>query len=162
MTLTVVWAREPIPADPSIFLAGPMPRASIPVPSWHSAAISLLGELRTRPLTVLTPESRDGIRAEHYDDQFAWENAAREAATAILFWIPRDLATLPGFTTNVEFGHDVRTGKVVLGCPPDCPNPERNRYLIRLAEHYAVPVRQTLADTVVAALAIVEARRPTA
>ncbi|MFD0630529.1 hypothetical protein ACFQ9X_01545 [Catenulispora yoronensis] len=37
---------------------------------------------------------------------------------------------MPGFTTNVEFGLDVAEGRVVLGCPPDCPNPERNRYLI--------------------------------
>jgi hypothetical protein len=55
MTLTVVWAREPIPAGPSIFLAGPMPRASLPVPSWHSAAISLLGERCTRPIRFTTP-----------------------------------------------------------------------------------------------------------
>ncbi|MFJ8855455.1 hypothetical protein [Streptomyces sp. NPDC102437] len=32
--------------------------------------------------------------------------------------------------TNVEFGLDAPTGRAVLGCPPDCPNPERNRYLI--------------------------------
>jgi hypothetical protein len=32
------------------------------------------------------------------------------AAAAILFWIPRGLRTLPGFTTNVEFGLDVTTG----------------------------------------------------
>jgi hypothetical protein len=30
--------------------------------------------------------------------------AALEAATALPFWVPRDPAALPGFTTNVEFG----------------------------------------------------------
>jgi hypothetical protein len=71
-----------------------------------------------------------------------------------LFWIPRDLRTLPGFTTNVEFGLDVTTGRAVLGCPPDCPNPERNRYLIWLARRHGVPVTETLKGTVAAALAI--------
>ncbi|MCI2422871.1 nucleoside 2-deoxyribosyltransferase domain-containing protein [Saccharopolyspora sp. K220] len=83
-----------------------------------------------------------------------WETDARSAATAILFWIPRDLKSLPGFTTNVEFGLDVTTGKAVLGCPPDCPNPERNRYLVYVARRHAVPVCETLTDTVAAALAL--------
>src|SRR5512146_94052 len=69
-------------------------------------------------------------------------------------WRP-DLRTLPGFTTNVEFGLDVTTGRAVLGCPPDCPNPERNRYLIWLAHRHGVPVTETLDGTVAAALAIV-------
>jgi hypothetical protein len=41
----------------------------------------------------------------------------------------------------------------VLGCPPDCPNPERNRYLIHLARHYGAPVLETLDETVCTALA---------
>ncbi|GII63012.1 hypothetical protein Skr01_30970 [Sphaerisporangium krabiense] len=159
MSVTVVWAREPIPGGPSVFLAGPTPRVD-GVPSWRPAAIDALRAAwdGAQPLVVLTPESRDGVRAASYDDQFAWETAAREAADAILFWIPRNLATLPGFTTNVEFGHDVRTGRAVLGCPPDCPNPERNRYLIHLAHRYGVPVRQSLGETVTAALVLVNAR----
>ncbi|GAA0441872.1 hypothetical protein Acor_05970 [Acrocarpospora corrugata] len=152
MTITEIWAREPLPTGPSIFLAGPTPRSPA-VRSWRPAAITLIQRSWPGDLAILIPESRDAIRAADYDDQFSWETRARESATAILFWIPRDLATLPGFTTNVEFGHDVTTGKAVLGCPPDCPNPERNRYLIHLANHYSVPVRQTLPDTVAAALA---------
>lgn len=159
--LTLVWAREPIPTDgPSVFLAGPTPRAGGEVPSWRPAAMRELAAQWTgaRPLTVLSPESRGGKRAAHYDDQVGWETDARAAADAILFWIPRDLATLPGFTTNVEFGLDVATGKAVLGCPPDCPSPERNRYLIWVAHRHGIPVRETLADTVTAALTIVTKR----
>lgn len=161
-TPTVIYAREPLPASgPSVFLAGPTPRAGGPAPSWRPAAIE---ELTARwsgeqPLTVLTPESRDGIRAKHYDDQVGWETEARAAADAILFWIPRDLAVLPGFTTNVEFGLDVSSGKAVLGAPADCPNPERNRYLVYVAGQHRVPVRDTLAATVAAALDIVAARQ---
>lgn len=159
-TPTVVYAREPLPASgPSVFLAGPTPRAGGDVPSWRPAAIEELAARWTgeQPLTVLTPESRGGIRAQHYDDQVGWESEARAAADAILFWIPRDLRTLPGFTTNVEFGLDVGSGKAVLGAPADCPNPERNRYLIYVAEQHRVPVRDTLADTAAAALDIVAA-----
>lgn len=159
---TVVYAREPIPASgPSVFIAGPTPRAGGDVPSWRPAAIEELAARWTgeQPLTVLTPESRGGVRAEHYDDQVGWETEARAAADAILFWIPRDLETLPGFTTNVEFGLDVQSGKAVLGAPADCPNPERNRYLVYVAKRHGVPVRDTLADTAAAALDIVAARQ---
>lgn len=149
--IRVVWARELIPLGPSVFLAGPTPTAGV-VPSWRPAAIEKIRAAATSPLTVLIPESRGGVRAESYDDQFRWETAARAQASVVLFWIPRDLATMPGFTTNVEFGHDVTTGRVVLGCPPNCPNPERNRYLIKLAERYGAPVCETLDDTVRAAL----------
>jgi len=157
--IRVAWAREPLPdSGPSVFLAGPTPRTGT-VPSWRPNALELLTEMwpGPDPLTVLTPESRGGVRAAHYDDQFGWETAARTAATVVVFWIPRDLDTLPGFTTNVEFGHDVTTGRVVLGCPPDCPNPERNRYLIALARHYGAPVRDTLRATLTCAVDCVAA-----
>ncbi|MGA4980021.1 nucleoside 2-deoxyribosyltransferase domain-containing protein [Streptomyces cinereoruber] len=161
MSITLVWAREPIPAGPSVFLAGPTPRLGGDVESWRPAAVEALAEQWTGPgpLTVLTPESRGGKRAAHYDDQVGWETAARKAATAVLFWIPRDLRTLPGFTTNVEFGLDAPTGRAVLGCPPDCPNPERNRYLIYVAGEYSVPVCETLHETVTAALALLGRRQ---
>lgn len=152
MSVTVVMAREPIPAGPSVFLAGPTPRAA-EVPSWRPEAIDLIEQSWSGgPLAVLSPESRGGKRAAHYDDQVGWEHSALSAATVILFWIPRDLATLPGFTTNVEFGLWAASGKAVLGCPPHCPNPERNRYLIWHAHRLGVPVRETLVTTVDAAL----------
>ncbi len=157
MTVTPVWAGEPVPAG-GVFLAGPTPRAQ-DVPSWRPAAVDALTARwdGPGPLTVLIPESRDGVYSLHYDDQVDWEFEAREAASAILFWIPRDMATMPGMTTNVEFGMDVTTGRAVLGCPPDCPSPERNRYLIHVARRHGVPVCETLDDTVTAALAIIRA-----
>ncbi len=160
---TLVMAREPIPtAGPSVFLAGPTPDKSNPVPSWRPEALRALTEQWTGPqaLTVLSPESRNGDRAERYETQVDWETDARAAATAILFWIPRDLKKMPAMTTNVEFGLDVGTGRAVLGCPPDCPNPERNRYLIYVARRHGVPVRTTLTDTVTAALALVSTAHP--
>lgn len=160
-TVNVVMAREPLPdPGPSVFLAGPTPRRANPVPSWRPDAIDLLTRSWSGPgtLTVFSPESRGGVLAENYDDQVGWETQARASSSVILFWIPRDLTSLPGFTTNVEFGLDVPSGSVVLGCPPDCPNPERNRYLIWVARQYATPVRETLADTVATALRMVANR----
>ena len=157
MSLAVVHAREPLPADPGpcVFLAGPTPRRR-DVPSWRPAALAALAGTS---LTVFSPESRQDERPREYHDQVEWEAGALEAADVILFWIPRDVATMPGFTTNVEFGLYVRSGKVVLGCPPDCPNPERNRYLIWLAGRHGVPVTTTLPDTVAAALTLLAADR---
>lgn len=157
--INLIMAREPIPVSPSVFLVNPTPDKSTPVPSWRPEAVRLLAEQWTgeQPLAVLSPESRNGERADRYETQVNWETDAREAATAILFWIPRDMRVLPGMTTNVEFGLDVTSGRAVLGCPPDCPNPERNRYLIHIAHRHAVPVRTTLADTAAAALALVAA-----
>lgn len=158
--INLVMARESLPAaGPSVFLAGPTPDKSSPVPSWRPAAVEALAAqwAGEQPLTVLSPESRDGKRAARYEDQVDWESTARACASAILFWIPRDMRTLPGMTTNVEFGLDVASGRAVLGCPPDCPNPERNRYLIYVARRHGVPVLTTLGDTAAAALALLTA-----
>jgi hypothetical protein len=155
--LTLIYAGQPLPPPgaASVFLAGPTPR-SADVPSWRPAAIAeIAAQWPDEALSVFIPEPLDGQRWAYYDNQMAWETDARAMASAILFWIPRDLRTLPGFTTNVEFGLDVTTGRAVLGCPPDCPNPERNRYLIWLARRHGVPVTETLKRTVAAALAIV-------
>lgn len=154
--VNVVWAREPIPSGPSVFLAGPTPRSST-VPSWRPDAVTAIDAAwaGADPLTVLTPESRGGHQAAEYHDQVEWEAAGLDTATAILFWIPRDVSTLPGFTTNVEFGLYVRSGRVILGCPADCPNPERNRYLIWTAQRYGAPVCTTLAAAVAGAVDLV-------
>ncbi|MFF5638439.1 nucleoside 2-deoxyribosyltransferase domain-containing protein [Streptomyces sp. NPDC012825] len=155
--VTLVMARETLPAGgPSVFFAGPTPDKQTPVSSWRPEAVRLLAEQWNglQPLSVLSPESRHGERAERYEHQVDWETKAREGASATLFWIPRDVKVLPGFTTNVEFGLDAPSGRAVLGAPADCPSPERNRYLIYVAGRFGVPVRTTLADTVAEALAL--------
>lgn len=155
MTVRCVYAYEPIPAGPSIFLAGPTPR-SADVPSWRPHAVRHLEQTwASGRLSVLIPEPRNGEWATDYEDQVGWETYGLDTATVILFWIPRCLRTLPGFTTNVEFGLYARSGRVVLGAPPDCPNPERNRYLIWVAERYGVPVCTTLAEAARAAVRMV-------
>lgn len=148
MTTRLFMAREDIPPGARIFLAGPS--HTDPAQSWRPRAIELLEEhwLNGPVLNVISPESRGGVRAQSYLDQVRWENMARACADVVMFWIPRDLEHLPGFTTNVEFGMDVVAGRAVLGCPVDCPNPERNRYLIAVAKMHRCPVRRTLEETV--------------
>lgn len=152
--MTPVFALQPIPLDrrPSIFLAGPTPRREHPVPSWRPQALDLLRGIGFDGL-VFVPEATDWSPNTEYDGQVQWEWDALEAATAIAFWIPRDLVTLPAFTTNVEFGLWARSGKAVLGCPPGSP---KNRYLIALAHRpdCRVPVRDTLPDTLAVAAAL--------
>lgn len=59
-TVRLVMAREPIPAGPKIFLAGPTPDRSTPVPSWRPKTLDLITArwAGVQPLTVLpTPAS---------------------------------------------------------------------------------------------------------
>jgi len=162
MSIELVYAREPVPAGrPSVMLLGPTAVAGT-IPSWRPRAVELIeaGWRGDEPLVVLTPESRGGVRARTYEDQLASELEMIESADAAMFWIPRDVVLLPGFTTNVEFGLIAGTcpERAVLGAPPDCPNPERNRYLIWHARRLGIPVCDTLPETVFAALALVTAR----
>lgn len=160
--LSLVYTQESIPlSGPSVFLAGPTPR-SRDVASWRPDAVAEIRRQWTGPgpLTVFLPEPRSGLWQHDYDDQFIWELAARAAATALLYWIPRDLRTLPGFTTNVEFGADATSGRAVLGAPPNCPDARRNRYLIHLAHHHGVPVHEDLPTTVTTALHLTQPHPP--
>jgi hypothetical protein len=116
--------QEPDLAGPTIFLAGPTPRSSA-VPSWRVDAIALAERLGFTG-TLLVPERQDWSSSFEYYDQVEWEYTCLEGATIVLFWVPRDLTTLPGFTTNVEFGRYVGSGRCVYGRPEGAPN---TRYL---------------------------------
>jgi hypothetical protein len=156
--IQIVMAREDIPSRPSVFLAGPTPKQGSGTPSWRPAAADALAAAwdRAAPLVVLNPESRGGVRADRYEDQVDWEMSARRQAHVILFWVPRDLDLLPGFTTNTEFGYDVALGRsVVLGSPSDCPNPELNRYLEYLAQWHRAPIRRHLRGAAATAVRLV-------
>lgn len=110
-------------SESAIFLAGPTPRSK-DVPSWRPDAVKILEGLNFSG-TVIIPERRDKTVKIDYMDQVEWEFAGLERARAVAFWVPRDLITLPGFTTNVEFGRYVSRNSV-YGRPPDAP---KTRYL---------------------------------
>ncbi len=143
--LTPVHALEALPR--SIFLAGPTPRDPS-TPSWRPEALRLLGELGFDG-AVYVPESRDWLPHNEYEGQIHWEWEALNLATAVAFWVPRDLVSMPGFTTNVEFGLLIQSGKLVLGFPQGAP---KMKYLARLAERHGASVHHSLAETLQAAV----------
>lgn len=152
--MEVIYAREELPdyLPNSLFLVGPTPRSEL-VPSWRPEALRLLGE-RAFTGTVLIPEDRpdaDGkVRYRgNYNDQVAWETEGLRKSTAILAWVPRDLDSMPAFTTNTEFGLWADSGKMVFGAPLDAP---KNTYLRWHAEQAGISSSETLPDTVDAAL----------
>jgi hypothetical protein len=144
--MTPVFALEPLKR--SIFLAGPTPRDPA-VPSWRPQALKMLEQMGFDG-DVYVPEQRDWQAHDQYDRQIHWEWEALNQATVVAFWVPRDMATMPALTTNVEFGLLVQSGKLVLGFPEGAP---KMKYLARLAERHGAPVHNNLAATLEAAVA---------
>jgi len=128
---------------PSIFLAGPTPRDKKNVPTWRPEALMTLCRLGFEG-AVFVPENSTWAAHDQYDEQIEWEWTGLDMATIVAFWVPRDIATMPAFTTNVEFGMKAQSKKVVLGYPPNAP---KMRYLHRLADRYGITVVHTMEDT---------------
>lgn len=151
--MRTVYSGEPFPNSwtKSLFLAGPTPR-SPEVRSWRPRALQILQGCGYDGI-VFVPENRDGSQpAGGYEDYADWEHKGLNAADCIIFWIPRDLKNLPGFTTNIEFGLFVKSGKIILGFPPDA---EKVRYLAFAAEKFWIPRFSTLEETIAAAVKFV-------
>lgn len=149
--MNTVFALTALPK--SIFLAGPTPR-DVAVPSWRPQALSRLAALGFEG-TVYVPESADWLPHKSYDDQVHWEWEALNLATAVVFWVPRNLATMPAFTTNVEYGLLAHSAKAVLGYPKGTP---KMSYLAKLANRFGVPVHHDLDATLQEAVEMT--RRP--
>jgi len=147
--MKIVYARESFPDEisRSIFLAGPTPRSS-DVASWRPEAISLLEEMGYDG-AVFVPEDSSSAPTFDYMHQVDWEEQGLHLADAIVFWIPRELETLPGFTTNIEWGFWCDSGKVLLGAPESAP---KMAYLRHYAEKFGVPVTESLRKTLEAAI----------
>ena len=130
--MQIVYANQPFPNswDKAIFLAGPTPRSD-EVPSWRPTALRMLQDLGYDGV-VFVPEDEDGLWRHSYDDQVEWERQGLNFADVIVFWVPRELEKMPAFTTNVEFGRWITSGKVDLGRPPKAP---KMRYLDWLIDH---------------------------
>lgn len=121
--------QEVIKGEKSIFLAGPTPR-KIEVKSWRDEVCKKLEELGFDGV-VYVPEYSTHGKFEDYDvqshtNQVEWERTALLNASVILFWIPREIPDMPAFTTNVEFGYWIHTGKIIYGRPDEAV---KNRYL---------------------------------
>lgn len=128
--MRIIYAQQPFPSfqdEELIFLVGPTPR-SPDVPSWRPNALGIIEQHDFDGL-VFAPEPKDGKWKGNYLKQIAWEREALDACSefgSIAAWVPRDLETMPAFTTNVEFGFYVGSERLWYGRPPAAPN---TRYL---------------------------------
>jgi len=109
----------------SVFLMGPTPRIESGGESWRPAMIEAL-EKAGYDGVVFVPETADGKWKDDYVEQIEWEQRYLHQCDRILAWVPRDLETMPAFTTNVEFGEFIASGKVIYGRPEGAP---KTRYL---------------------------------
>lgn len=145
--MKTIFARESLEGVEGkvLFLAGPSPRSAV-VASWRKEAVRLIEE-RGWEVTVLVPEDRDGVWDESIDfvEQIEWEEAGLRRADCIAFWIPRDLKTMPAFTTNIEFGAWKESGKIVLGFPPKAP---KMGYLVHYGQKLGIPMSSSLVGTI--------------
>ena len=124
MTFNIVFADQIIPTEitKSIFLAGPSPRVK-EIKDWRHDALSLFEKNGfTGTIFIPVPKDRfygcDDSFDWTYDNQVEWECKARNVSDIILFWIPRNINNgMPGFTTNIEFGEDLHSGKIIYGIP---------------------------------------------
>lgn len=153
MTLHTIYNLEDVPANlPALFLAGPTPR-SADVASWRPQALEILQECGYNA-TVIIPEDRGFHNRTDFDyaGQIEWERACILRADAVLFWVPRDLADMPAFTTNIEFGMVSERGQpYVLGYPEGAP---KMRYLDHVARSQGASVLHDLRGAVHAAAAL--------
>jgi len=151
--MQIVYALEPLPEkiNKSIFLAGPTPR-SRDVKSWRPETLAILEKLGYDGV-VFVPESRNGQWQEsEYVNQIEWEEYCLNVADCILFWIPREMATMPSLTTNIEWGVWCNSEKVVLGAPPEAIHVDYQKYY---AGKYQVPTASTLEETLKLALTMI-------
>lgn len=142
--MQVIYANEKVPQNfnKAIFLAGPTPRSQN-VQSWRTKAIRLFEKIGYDGV-IFSPEDRNGKWKHSYLDQVEWEEKCLYMADCILFWIPRNLRTMPAFTTNTEWGVWQDSGKVVFGAPEDA---SKIRYQKYYAEKLKVPMATTLKET---------------
>jgi len=140
--MKIITTKDKIPESwsKSIFLAGPSSRDSIEdITDWRKETCNILNR-KGYDGVVFIPEPFKG----DYKDQIEWEQTCLNMADCILFWVPRN-EKLPGFTTNVEFGEWMKSGKVILGYPKDA---YKMRYLDYKAKKYKVPIENTLEETI--------------
>ncbi len=152
--MNVVWAMQEPPEriERSMFLAGPTPRAGVG-PAWRGEALEALEALGYDGV-VFVPEPEDGAWRQDYVGQVDWEERCLHMADVVVFWVPRELGDMPGFTTNIEWGVWHASGKVVLGSPPQAP---KMRYMQAYAERLGVPQASTLAGTLERAIELMGA-----
>lgn len=123
--------QDPVIDSNSIFLAGPTRRNSKYESSWRKEAVAILKQYGFNGV-VYVPEiyGDKEFGDEQLDKQVQWEWICLDTAGIIVFWVPRKLQDMPGFTTNVEFGiyTEKKPNQIVYGHSEDA---EKMGYLDR-------------------------------
>lgn len=147
--IRVVYVGQDFPShiEKSIMLAGPTPRESH-VPSWRPEAIRILESLGYDGV-VFVPEGEHKVWSTNYETQVETEEQMLHTADCIVCWVPRELATMPAFTTNDEYGTWKYSGKVVFGAPEGAP---KVRYQQYYAQKLSIPSYTTLEATLASAV----------
>lgn len=136
--MKIIYSDNELPRqiNKSIFLAGPSHR--IPnTNSWRHETIKILEKLNYEG-HVFIPIPEKMFKGElnlgfDYLTQINWEIQAREKADIILFWFNRSFNDdLMGLTTNIEFGEDLKSGKIKCGIPSSADKCEYIRERIKL------------------------------
>lgn len=149
--MKLVFADQPVPQSitKSLFLAGPSPRSE-DVADWRHQALEYLESVNFDGTVFLPiPKQRFYGKGDKstwdYNDQVEWECKCRHVADIIFFWVPRDIkGQMPAFVTNIEFGEDLSSGKIVYGRPATA---EKCRYLDKRIIDSGLPVHETLPAT---------------
>lgn len=136
-----------------VFLAGPTPRDAN-TKSWRPEMIKTL-EKYGFDGTIYVPERFNSTDYD-YNTQVDWEDKALHDADIIVFWIPRKIDGMPGFTTNVEFGEWMKSGKCIVGYPPDA---EKMDYIQHKCMQYQIPISGTMEDVAINVMTEIMARR---
>lgn len=151
--MKVLFTLDAIETD-CIFLAGPTYENCLKEKSWRPEALDILKRKGYKG-TVFVPENWD-FNLSDIESRTGWEIQAMEKADCILFWIPRNLIDMQGFTTNIEFGEFYRSGKVVLGAPEDAAKME---LIETRCSMQGIIRRYTLEDTINDALTLIAKRK---
>ena len=134
----------PFDSNEVIFLAGPTPREKN-VKSWRPEAIEILKEKGFNGY-VYVPERSDWTVKFDYIDQVEWEQNNMNISNVIMFWVPRNMDTMPGLSSNIEFGMYISQSSIIYGRPDNAPH---TRYLDYVYEkHMKCEPTNTLKATI--------------
>ncbi|MFJ8628162.1 hypothetical protein ACIRD3_35735 [Kitasatospora sp. NPDC093550] len=147
-SLRYIEAPEPYEPDalPSVFLAG----ATVGCPDWQWEAVELLASAGFEG-TVLNPRPSRNRATDPYAAwaPFGWQDRNIRRTSAVLFWNPIGHVRVHDCYEAGLFSP--YGGTVVVGCDPADPVQQANRVLLAHLMPW-LPVTDTLADTVAAAL----------
>jgi hypothetical protein len=102
----------------SVYLDGPKNTVAAARLSWRKKLIEVFNAQGYNH-TIIVPECRDSSLSPPYgtEEFYQWENYAMNAATYVMFWIPRESPLFTGKDINDRWGEWKLRKNVILGFP---------------------------------------------